>query len=114
MSKMQSIFSCSLNQKMIDLEPAQLEEVQSILGRHFPKTKVLAFGSRVSGKAKKYSDLDLVIQGSEPISTSQMQSLKDAFSSSSLSILVDVLDWHQIPDSFKKTITESQNEVIHS
>jgi predicted nucleotidyltransferase len=38
-----------------------LKMVCNILQKHVPSHEVWAFGSRINGKAKKYSDLDLAI-----------------------------------------------------
>ncbi|URD67116.1 nucleotidyltransferase domain-containing protein [Conchiformibius steedae DSM 2580] len=49
----------------------QLQIVQSILQKHVPQRSVLAFGSRVQGNAKPYSDLDFAILGNEPLSIAE-------------------------------------------
>ena len=89
---------------MIDLEPEQLEIVRSILERHVPECEVRAYGSRVRGKAKKYSDLDLAIVGKEKIDRERMTSLEEAFAESDLPIRVDVLDWWRISNAFREVI----------
>jgi len=45
---------------MIDLTPLQCQTIQDILQRLVPDCEVRAFGSRVRGAAKPYSDLDLI------------------------------------------------------
>lgn len=45
---------------MIDLLPRHLELVKKILEAHLPRVEVKVFGSRATGKAQPYSDLDLV------------------------------------------------------
>lgn len=52
---------------MLDLTPEQRDTVTRILARHVPEREVRAFGSRVTGRAWRYSDLDLVILGAEPL-----------------------------------------------
>lgn len=52
---------------MIDVAPQYLQIVKDILKKNIPEYEVRAFGSRVTGKAKTYSDLDLVIMSSNPI-----------------------------------------------
>lgn len=89
---------------MIDLEPTQLTEVKTILERLLPDTKVWAFGSRIQGTAQRYSDLDLVIVGSEPCDWRQIEQLKEAFSASNLPFSVDIIDWHAIDESFRNII----------
>lgn len=52
---------------MIDLAAEQITLVKEFLAAHVPGSEVIAFGSRVSGGAKPYSDLDLVIRGQEAL-----------------------------------------------
>ena len=47
---------------MIDLPADQLARVRDIVRQHVHGGAVFAFGSRVSGRAKKFSDLDLMIK----------------------------------------------------
>ncbi len=96
---------------MIDLNPKHFETVQHILAKHVPGCEVRAFGSRVKWTAKDYSDLDLAVVGSKPLSWKQRGQLAEAFEESDLPMRVDVLDWHTISEEFKKIITE-EYEVI--
>ena len=89
---------------MIDLTPKHLEMIQRILAEHIPECEIRAFGSRVKWTAKDYSDLDLAIVGSEPLSRRQLRQLKEAFEESDLPIRVDVADWQSLSDWFKKVI----------
>ncbi len=76
---------------MIDLSPEHLSEVRRILALYAPGRTVLVFGSRATGKARPFSDLDLALSG-EPLGHGQMQALKDAFSASNLPMSVDVVE----------------------
>ncbi|MBL4824234.1 MAG: nucleotidyltransferase domain-containing protein [SAR324 cluster bacterium] len=96
---------------MIDLEPESLVEVQQILLEHVPDCEVRVYGSRVSGKAKRFSDLDLAIVGKEMLGLRQISRLKEAFSESNLPIMVGVQDWNQISDNFQNII-EQHYEVL--
>ena len=96
---------------MIDLNPKHFEIVQHILAKHVPGCEVRAFGSRVKWTAKDYSDLDLAVVGSKPLTLRQTGQLAEAFEESNLPIRVDILDWHTISEEFKKIITE-EYEVI--
>ena len=91
---------------MIDLNSKHLETIQRILAKHVPKCEVRAFGSRVKWTAKDYSDLDLAVVGSEPLSRRQLRQLKEAFEESDVPIRVDVVDWQSLSDWFKKMILE--------
>ena len=96
---------------MIDLNPKHVETIQRILAEHIPECEVRAFGSRVQWTAKDYSDLDLAVVGSEPLSLRQLRRLKEAFEESDLPIRVDVVDWQALADWFKKVIA-TEYEVI--
>ena len=73
--------------------------------------RVRVYGSRVSGKAKRFSDLDLAIVGKEMLGLRQISRLKEAFSESNLPIMVGVQDWNQISDNFQNII-EQHYEVL--
>ena len=96
---------------MIDITPKHLETIQYILAEHVPECEVRAFGSRVKWTAKDYSDLDLAVIGSEPLTLRQLRRLKEAFEESYLPIRVDVVDWQTLADRFKQVI-EAEYEVI--
>jgi len=78
-----------------------------------PKVEIRAFGSRVTGNARGYSDLDLVIVSQEKINRKSLYRLEEAFEESDLPFRVDVLDWRRISESFRKVI-EQAYEVIQS
>ena len=96
---------------MIDIKPEHLTTVKQILTEYFPECEVRVFGSRVTGTAKSYSDLDLAIVGQSALDGDRFRHLKEAFEESNLPFRVDVLDWHQISESFNKVI-EEKYEVI--
>ena len=89
---------------MIDLNPSYLAVVERILAEHVPECEVRAFGSRASWTAKDYSDLDLAIVGDGPLDWRTLALLKEAFEESDLPMRVDVLDWHNIAESFQHVI----------
>ena len=88
----------------IHLRPEQLRLVQSLLHDHVPDREVRAFGSRVTGKAKPMSDLDLCIMGDEPLPPSVLDQLAAAFSDSTLPFKVDVIVWADVGDRFRAAI----------
>lgn len=91
---------------MIDLETDQLHIIKNILDTHFPDAEVRVFGSRITGKSKRYSDLDLALVGKDKLDEKRLDTLKDALSSSELPIQVDVVDWLSLSNSFRKAISE--------
>ena len=92
---------------MIELEPEHRRIIENILHRIVPGIEVRAFGSRVEGNARRYSDLDLVLVGEQAIPVAVIEQLKDAFSASDLPMMVDVLDWHTLGASFRTVLEKS-------
>jgi predicted nucleotidyltransferase len=96
---------------MIDLETKFADEVRHILRANVPECEVRVYGSRVRGTARRHSDLDLAIIGKTALEEWKIDVLKEAFAESDLPIMVDVLDWHTISESFRQVIAE-QSEVL--
>ena len=88
----------------LDLPAGQLAAVRRILREHAPGCEVRAFGSRVAGRAKPWSDLDLAIVGTDAIGWENIAVISEAFQESDLPIRVDVLDWHSVAPGFRAVI----------
>ncbi|MGV4878169.1 nucleotidyltransferase family protein [Acetobacter indonesiensis] len=91
----------------IDITPEEQAIVLRILNEIVPNREVRAFGSRVTGKAKPFSDLDLAIMGDEPLSLETRARLEEVFSESDLPWKVDVLDWSLTEKNFQRLILNS-------
>ena len=89
----------------VHLTTTHLTLVQAILAAQVPQARVLAFGSRVSGTPRKYSDLDLAIIQPEPLTLRDISRLKHAFEDSDLPICIDVVDWNQADSEFKTMVS---------
>lgn len=94
----------------VDLAPHDRAEVARILQAQVPELEVWAFGSRVKGTAKPYSDLDLALITAHPLSLERSGALREAFDESDLPIRVDLVDWATTSASFRKII--EQNKVV--
>jgi len=90
--------------KQLNLKPEELEIVGAILARHVPDREVRAFGSRVAGPAKKFSDLDLAVMGETSLPASVLADLEEDFRESDLPFKVDVVDWATTKESFRRII----------
>ncbi len=88
----------------IDLRPDHWIMVRHILRAHVPQYDVWAFGSRATGTAKPYSDLDLAILTDRPLSLAVSAALADDFSESDLPYKVDIIDWAATDESFRRII----------
>lgn len=84
-----------------------LETVKVILLRHVPDREVWIFGSRATGTAKQFSDLDLAVIGTTPLTLSVRASLDNDFDESELPFKVDVVDWATTNDSFREIIRKT-------
>lgn len=96
----------------IDLTPEQLAWLRQILQEHLPETRVLAFGSRVTGTARPTSDLDLALVTDEALDLAAMASLREAFAESDLPMRVDLVDRSVISAGFWKLIQEQAERVV--
>jgi len=89
---------------MINVTESQMQIILRILDRYVPDSQVWAFGSRVKGNFKSYSDLDLVVISEDKMSITEFGELIEAFQESDLPFRVDVLDWHAISPEFRQVI----------
>lgn len=98
---------------LVDVRADLWDTVQRILQTHVPQHEVWAFGSRVHGAVKPYSDLDLAIITQHPLPLSVLGSLQDAFAESDLPWRVDVVDWACTSESFRRIIEQNKVVVQH-
>ena len=104
----------------LDLPSDCLRRVCEIVAKHAPDAEVWAYGSRVSGGAHAGSDLDLVVRQpsrlAEPCGV--IARLRGEFDESNIPILVDVIDWARIPESFRRVIERGyvtlQQPALHT
>ena len=89
----------------IDIRSNDLKIVQQILADALPKNaKVWVFGSRATWKTKRSSDLDLAIDAGRALTRYENSALADAFDESDLPYKVDVVDMHNVTNTFKAII----------
>ncbi|MDR3124216.1 MAG: nucleotidyltransferase domain-containing protein [Treponema sp.] len=87
----------------IALAPRDRDTLVGLIDRFLPGTPVWAFGSRVTGNSRPWSDLDLVVfAGAEQ--RPRLSLLKEALEESNLPFRVDLLEWEGLPENFKETI----------
>ena len=97
---------------MITWTDAERDQVLTILRAYTPaNARVFAFGSRVAGRVKPYSDLDLVIDSGEALPMADYINLKEAFTESDLPWKVDILDWHTLGAAFRAAIIDKMTPV---
>lgn len=81
--------------------------IQSILATYIPHREVWAFGSRVKGRVKSFSDLDIAVMGESSLSTGTVADLRQAFSDSDLPYKVDLVLWSETSENFRQLIANS-------
>ena len=91
----------------IELSSTDLATVRTILRAIVPDLEVRAFGSRVSGRRRQTSDLDLVLMTGAPLDLRRLATLRDAFSDSDLPFKVDLVDWATTSEAFRRIIEQS-------
>lgn len=86
------------------LDPKTINFLQKTIRLYVPDEKYRAFifGSRATNTNRRYSDIDLGIAGPVPLPSKQYIQIKDAFEQSDLPYKVDVVDFSQVSDVFKK------------
>ncbi len=97
----------------IDIRTDLWPIVRDILQRHVPRHEIWAFGSRVQGRAKRYSDLDLAIISDTPLPLSTLARLADDFSESDLPWRVDLVDWATTGAAFRQIIERQKIVIQH-
>src|SRR5215469_2528410 len=99
----------------IDLPADHRRMVLDILHANLPaNAKAWVFGSRATGRARRYSDLDLVIDAGRPLSFDETAKLSEAFSESDLPYRVDVVDWRVVDDHWRHILAARRVFLIEA
>ena len=98
---------------MICVSSDEFKIIINILKVYIKKGKVYAFGSRYKNNNRKFSDLDIAIDIGKKLSFEFLTALKEAFEESDLPYRVDIIDYNNISDKFKK-IVDNGNEIIYN
>ena len=84
----------------LQLEEKHWNIIKEILGNC--SYKFYAYGSRVKGTARKFSDLDLCYQENIPLSI--ISQLREEFTESNLPFEVELVNWKHMRPAFRKMI----------
>ncbi len=96
---------------MLDLAPKHLELLLTILRERIPNVRVYAYGSRVTGQARPFSDLDLALEGDAPIPSDRLALLREDLTESDLPMRVDLVDLQRITGPFKDVVNAQRVAV---
>lgn len=99
----------------IDLQAEHRRIVLEILRANLPPgAKAWVFGSRATGRAGRYSDLDLALDAGRRLTLDELAILADSFRESDLPYKVDAVDWHGIDDRFRHRIAEQRVPLLNA
>jgi predicted nucleotidyltransferase len=74
--------------------------------QYLPGVKALVYGSRVCGKPRKYSDIDIAAFTAED-QTPAVSELRDALDESDIPYRVDLWEWSKTPEVWRENIQKS-------
>lgn len=66
-----------------------------------PSYRLFLFGSRATGTARKFSDVDVGIEGRRPVSPTALMNIQEALEESDIPYKVDIVDFSQTSDRFR-------------
>ena len=96
---------------MIDMAERHFETIKHILATYTGGCEVRAFGSRINGTSKTYSDLDLAVVGNGKLERRVKMLLREAFEESDLPFRVDVIDYNAVSESFREIINNDYQVI---
>ncbi len=83
---------------------AQRVQLRALIDTVIPGARVAMFGSRATGRARPFSDLDLLILEPARLTWQQRAALQDLLEQSDLPFRVDVVEAGSVPASLWKRI----------
>jgi len=90
------------------LDEAQRRTVRIIVANANVDARVFVFGSRATGAARPFSDLDLLIEAGAALTWQQRAALRDAFEASDLPFRVDVVTVDELADGFRARVMQER------
>lgn len=97
----------------IDLPEDHRGLVLGILAAHLPQGSAMwVFGSRATGRARPFSDLDLAIDAGRRLTLDEIATLVEEFTESDLPYKVDIVDWRGVDRRFRQMIMVERRELI--
>lgn len=85
---------------MVNIEKKHLEILKNVLKKY--SYTFYAYGSRVTGNNRKYSDLDLCYR--ETIPSKIILDITEELEESDIPFRVDLVYWNNMPEGFRKLI----------
>jgi len=100
------------------LEHENLEDLKrkilEIVGRHvdLKSHRVFFFGSRVNGKSRESSDIDVGVEGEHALPAGVLSDIQDEMENLPVLYKIDVVDFATVNEKFKK-IAKERVELVN-
>ena len=88
----------------LQLTPGQIDQILKIIGKD---VDVLLFGSRATGAAREFSDIDLCLKSTRPISLAELSAWKEKFQNSNIPYKVDLVSYEDLSEDFRQLISKT-------
>ena len=96
----------------MDIKDEYLQWIVQTIQQEISKPTIYAFGSRVTGTAKQYSDFDIAVDASEKIPLLSLSTIEEQFADSDIPFKIDLIDWHRITPEFQQHIRETGAKIF--
>lgn len=100
--------------RTLQLTDAQRATLRRVLDATVPGARVAVFGSRATGRARPFSDVDLLILEPSPLPWVLRLALLDALEASDLPFRVDVVETATVPDAMRAHSGRGRTTLISS
>lgn len=97
---------------MLNVKDEYLNELKNIFNSYCPKAEIWAYGSRVKGDCHSGSDLDLVVKAFNQ-EDKHIYELKELLNESNIPFLIDIQDFENLPEYFKKEIKKEYVKIFN-
>lgn len=97
----------------LQLEEPHLKNLKTIIAQQVDTTawQPVIFGSRATGKAHRFSDIDLGFLGSQPLPSAIQTRLWDALDESDIPYVVDIVDLSITQADFKQVAEQAMVKI---
>jgi len=89
------------------------KEIFKVIGKHLDlkKYKVFFFGSRVKGRNSSRADIDIGIEGPNPIPLEIIEKIKEELADLPILYHTDIIDFRSVDEDFRK-VAKQNIEII--
>ena len=91
-------------------DEALKRQILESIGKHIDigGYRVFLFGSRGSGTPREGSDIDVGIEGAEPISSGALAAIQDEIDALPTLYKIEIVDFSRVTETFKKVARERE------